>query len=57
MYEKEEARRSLENYRRAPSKAEVILANHTLLCAAVTVAFAFALPHIIGTIFELVLYV
>lgn len=57
MYEKEEARRSLRNYRRAPTKGEIILANHTLLCAAVTVAFAFALPHIIGTIFELVLYV
>ena len=55
MYEKEEARRSLRNYRRAPSKAEVSLANHTLLCAAVTVAFAFALPHITGARLELVL--
>ena len=57
MYEKEEARWSLETSHRAPTKGEIILANHTLLCAAVTVAFAFALPHIIGTIFELVLYV
>lgn len=57
MYEKEEARSSLENSLRAPTKGEIILANHTWLCAAVTVAFAFALPHIIGTIFELVLYV
>ena len=57
MYEKEEARRSLENYRRAPTKGEVILANHTWLCGAVIVAFVFALPYIIGTIFELVLYV
>ena len=53
----EEARRSLGNSHRAPSKGETILANHTILCAAIVVAFAFALPHVIGQLFEVLLYV
>lgn len=57
MRQNEEARRSLRNYHRAPSKGEIILANHTVLCAAVVVAFAFALPHIIGQLFEVIFYV
>lgn len=57
MRQKEEARWSLRNYHRAPTKGEIILANHTVLCAAVVVAFAFALPHIIGQLFEVLLYV
>lgn len=57
MRQKEEARRSLRNYRRAPSKAETILANHVWLCSAVIVVVLFALPHILGHIYEAVLYV
>lgn len=57
MRQNEEARWSLENYHRAPTKGEIILANHTVLCAAIVVAFAFALPHIIGQLFEVLLYV
>lgn len=57
MHYQKEARRSLENSRRAPSKGETMIANHTVLCAAVVVAFAFALPHIIGQLFEVLLYV
>ena len=57
MRQNEEARWSLETSHRAPSKGEIILANHTVLCAAVVVAFAFALPHIIGQLFEVFLYV
>ena len=57
MRQNEEARCSLRNSHRAPSKGEIILANHTVLCAAIVVAFAFALPHIIGQLFEVLLYV
>lgn len=57
MHYQKEVRRSLENSRRTPSKGETILANHTIICAAVIVAFAFALPHIIGQLFEVLLYV
>ena len=57
MHYQKEARRSLENSRRAPTKGDLILANHTVLCAAIVVAFAFALPHIIGQLFEVLLYV
>ncbi len=57
MHYQKEARRSLENSRRAPTKGETILANHTIICGAVIVAFAFALPHIIGQLFEVLLYV
>ena len=57
MHYQKEARRSLENSRRAPSKGEIILANHTVLCAAITLAIALALPHIIGQLFEVLLYV
>ena len=57
MRQNEEARRSLGNSHRAPSKGEIILANHTVLCAAVVVAFAFALRHIIAQLFEVLLYV
>lgn len=52
MHYQKEARRSLENSRRAPSKGETILANHTVLCAAIVVLIAFALPHIVGQLFE-----
>ena len=57
MHYQKEARRSLENSRRAPTKGDLILANHTVLCAAIVVAFAFALPHIIGQLFDVLLYV
>ncbi len=57
MSQKNEARWSLETSHRAPSKAETILAEHMYLCCAVIVAFVFALPHIIGHIFEVLLYV
>ena len=57
MRQNEEARRSLGNSHRAPTKGDLILANHTVLCAAIVVAFAFALPHIIGQLFEVLLYV
>ena len=57
MHYQKEARWSLRNYHRAPSKGETILANHTVLCAAIVVAFAFAFPHIIGRLFEVLLYV
>ena len=57
MRQNEEARWSLETSHRAPTKGETILANHTVLCAAVVVALAFALPHIIGQLFEVLLYV
>lgn len=56
MSQKIEARSSLENSLRAPSKAETILSEHMYLCGALMVAFVFALPHIIGTIFEVLLY-
>ena len=57
MRQKEEARWSPRNYHRAPTKGETILSNHTILCAAVTVVIAFALPHVIGQLFEVLLYV
>jgi hypothetical protein len=57
MRHNEEARWSLETSHRAPTKGETILANHVWLCSAVIVAIVFALPHILGHIYEAVLYV
>ena len=56
MRQNEEARRSLGNSHRAPTKGETMIANHTILCAAVTVVIAFALPHVIGQLLEVLLY-